>query len=405
MYFLPFVIVILMANIVKTSAIHTHNNEALAECAEEEPSPEFLQFSKSLQASNSSLARRQTQQNFNFRVFAHVVYYDKTPRGGFVEDWATLKDEQAMKNELRGGGYADLNLYYISSIDNERGNTYTVGTCSFPTIFLDNRGRPIDISHITTHDDNKMSEDDVRSDGCMIVARAVNDRITTTHEVGHWLGLLHTWNTDCNSGGDMVNDTPLQQSPTKECSAVKYRFPDGTPANYACGDWRGSNMENFMDYSDCGSTFTAGQKDRMKDFARYRQILEAREPTHHSSRPAAPAPAPEPPSDANEGNTQRLPWFEPNIFAQEGGRRLCTDLAKFKLSGPNSLSADVIEIACGTEMFCKFIAWDWNKLGPQTIRDRLGFASYDECIAGHEAGRLIHGHPDFASSLDGIGRS
>ncbi|EFZ04213.2 metalloprotease 1 [Metarhizium robertsii ARSEF 23] len=404
-----------MANIVKSSAIHARHNESLLECAEEAPSPEFLQFSKLLQSPNSSLTRRQSQQDFNFNVFAHVVYYDKTARGGYVEEtdiknaieamngnfdgsgisftlvnvsytenqnWATLQDVEAMKNELREGTYADLNLYYVSTIaeDAER-KTYTVGRCTRPITFFIN-GKPL--LDITTLNEAVVSEENLIDDGCLIIAREVNT-VTATHEVGHWLGLFHTWQGGCSDDGDMIDDTAPQESPTERCSAVRQRFSDGRPANYACGGWRESNMYNFMDYSDCSSTFTGGQKKRMAYWAGYREILGARGPTHHPSRPAAPAPASAPPSDENQGNTQRLSWFKPNIFEQDGGRKLCTGLANFKLSGSNSLNADLIDRACGTEMFCKFIQWDWQGLGPQTLRERLGFESYDECIAGHEA--------------------
>ncbi|KAG8408315.1 hypothetical protein J3459_017919 [Metarhizium acridum] len=278
MYFLTLFIAMLMANIVKSSAIHARQKEPILECADEAPSPDFLQLSKLLQSSNSSLTRRQTGDKFNFDVFAHVVYYDKTARGGYVEeediknaieamnwnfdgsgisftlinvsytenrDWATLQDVTAMKNELREGTYADLNLYYVSTIeeDKDRGTT-TSGTCTLPVTFHVN-GNPVDI---TTRKNVIVSERNLVRDGCIIVARSVN-RDTATHEVGHWLGLLHTFAGSCSDDGDMIDDTSPQEQPTWRCSAVRGRLPDGTPAHYACGDWRETNMYNFMDYS------------------------------------------------------------------------------------------------------------------------------------------------------------
>jgi hypothetical protein len=38
------------------------------------------------------------------------------------------------------------------------------------------------------------------------------------HEVGHWLGLLHTFEgEDCTGLGDLVDDTPQQAVPTQGC--------------------------------------------------------------------------------------------------------------------------------------------------------------------------------------------
>ncbi len=76
---------------------------------------------------------------------------------------------------------------------------------------------------------------------------------TLTHEVGHWLGLIHIWG-DANCGNDFVDDTPTQASESRGCQKGRV----------SCG---GTNMvENYMDYSDdaCFNIFTRGQKTRMR---------------------------------------------------------------------------------------------------------------------------------------------
>ncbi|WP_191858234.1 M43 family zinc metalloprotease [Hanstruepera ponticola] len=76
---------------------------------------------------------------------------------------------------------------------------------------------------------------------------------TMTHEVGHYLGLLHTFQGGCN-GGDQVADTPAVDSPNFGC-------PTG---HVSCSTI--DMIENYMDYTDdaCMNTFTQGQKDRVQ---------------------------------------------------------------------------------------------------------------------------------------------
>ena len=82
---------------------------------------------------------------------------------------------------------------------------------------------------------------------------------TTTHEIGHWLGLNHVWgaNESCNSD-DGITDTPNQQSFHQGCPS----FPDTSCGNGPNGDM----FMNYMDYTDdaCMNLFTAGQAERMQ---------------------------------------------------------------------------------------------------------------------------------------------
>jgi Pregnancy-associated plasma protein-A/Secretion system C-terminal sorting domain len=81
---------------------------------------------------------------------------------------------------------------------------------------------------------------------------------TATHEVGHWLGLIHIWG-DGNCGDDYVDDTPTQQSYNFGCQSF--------PKLSACSkDSNGDMFMNFMDFSDdaCMNMFTQGQVKRMR---------------------------------------------------------------------------------------------------------------------------------------------
>ncbi|MEZ0486325.1 M43 family zinc metalloprotease [Fibrella aquatica] len=81
---------------------------------------------------------------------------------------------------------------------------------------------------------------------------------TTTHEVGHWLGLIHP-NGDTRCGDDYVADTPPIEglNETDKCDPIFSACRSGA---------RTQNLiENYMDYTPdaCMNVFTAGQRDRM----------------------------------------------------------------------------------------------------------------------------------------------
>lgn len=80
---------------------------------------------------------------------------------------------------------------------------------------------------------------------------------TATHEIGHWLNLIHLWG-DADCGDDEVADTPPQSTGT-------YGNPSGIVIS--CGNTPYGNL--YMDYMDFTDDigmhlFTYGQRDRMR---------------------------------------------------------------------------------------------------------------------------------------------
>lgn len=96
-------------------------------------------------------------------------------------------------------------------------------------------------------------------DGSFLLHPSYNKGRTTTHEMGHFLGLRHLWGDEGNCiGDDYVADTPAQANLTLGCPLQPFKeCPSENPRN--------KMFQNFLDYTDdeCMNLFTKGQVERM----------------------------------------------------------------------------------------------------------------------------------------------
>lgn len=179
-----------------------------------------------------------------------VITFDGS-QGGASQVNAIVNGNDVYQGNWPGNMY--LNIYVLADVGGAAGYTY----------------RPTGNFGATMNAGIFIKNDYIGSFG---TASVVKSR-ALTHEVGHWLGLPHTWGSDNNPGvssscsqDDGVDDTPLTIGVTS-CSRSSNTCNDLSHSSNVSSSWNYDvvdNVENYMDYSYCSKMFTQGQSDLMR---------------------------------------------------------------------------------------------------------------------------------------------
>lgn len=176
--------------------------------------------------------------------------------GGIKRNTSTGTDEINIKNLSRWDNTQYYNIWIVNKIDGNDGTSgqFIAGYAYFP-------GASASLDGIV-----------------MLATQMEKGQKTLPHEIGHAFNLYHPFegssdktvcpvNNDCTLDGDQVCDTdPISENVNSTTGVVDFTCRSGTNscASPPGTQYSANTESNFMNYTNCYTLFTAGQRDRMQ---------------------------------------------------------------------------------------------------------------------------------------------
>ncbi|KAM3500446.1 hypothetical protein MY10362_006404 [Beauveria mimosiformis] len=289
--------------------------------------PEMAAAHRELLAIERHLAR-QNQSTVHPQVYIDVYMHVLSPPGQEILSSDTLKKQFDVLN----AGFQPANFSFIlQDIEWHSGEEFK--SFAYPW----GASHEADVILGGASPSPELLQQYPKEDGVRIAAgtapggsfEAYSGGLTTVHEVGHWFGLLHTFEGGCDGEGDFIDDTPASANASRGCQTGRNSCPgrDGLDP-----------IHNMMDYSDdsCKTGFTPGQIDRMHGlWKKYRSHEKDTQPRPWllwiPSKPIR--------------QTHKLPFF-PDPWNIDLAKQRCRRNTEGKVE-------DHQESYCGTNLYCQ----------------------------------------------------